>query len=168
MLKDIEVKKSGKTGFGAFAKKNFKKGSLVIDSVPGRIVHRKDAKYITPKSERWDYYDANHYYFMGDPEYHINHSCNPNVYIKNKNIYAMQDIKKGQEIFFDYSINALDFDNPIHGVNFSWKMKCNCGSKNCRKIVEGNFFKLPKGLQKKYLPYLDNWFKKKFKNKRLI
>ena len=73
----------------------------------------------------------------------------------------MKDIRKGQEIFFDYSISAIPIGHPIHGSNFSWKMKCQCKSKNCRKIVEGDFFKLPKELQIKYLPYLDSWFKNK-------
>lgn len=36
--------------------------------------------------------------------------------------------------------------------------ECHCGSKNCRKIYQGNFFKLSIDLQIKYLPYLDNWF----------
>ncbi|HIJ10901.1 TPA: SET domain-containing protein [Candidatus Woesearchaeota archaeon] len=165
MFKDIEIKKSGRTGFGAYAKKGFKKGILILRIIPGRIVHRKDAKHITPKSERWDNYDADHFYFMGDPEYYINHSCDPNVYVKNMKIYAMKDIKKGQEIFFDYSINAVKFDYPIHNTNFSWKIKCKCNSDGCRKVVEGDFFRLPKEIQKKYIPFLDNWFKKKFKNK---
>ncbi len=43
-------------------------------------------------------------------------------------IFASQDIKKGEEITFDYSSTEAD---PY------WKMKCKCGSFNCRKIING-------------------------------
>lgn len=92
---------------------------------------------------------------MQAPEKYINHSCDPNVFVKSENgarkVYAMRDIPQGEEIAYDYSING-DNDGMF---------ECHCGSKHCRKIYQGNFFKLPKTLQRKYLPYLDDWFVKK-------
>lgn len=61
---------------------------------------------------------------------------------------AIHDIKKGDEITYDYSINGYNDGTFI----------CHCGAKNCRKIYQGNFFKLPLDVQQRYLPYLDDWF----------
>jgi len=89
---------------------------------------------------------------MGIPERFVNHSCNPNTYHKEKKDIAIRNIKKGEEITSDYSVN---------GIN-NWKIKCLCKSKNCRKIVYGDFFKLPKKIQKQKRKYLEKWFKEKF------
>ena len=96
------------------------------------------------------------YLIFGYPERCINHSCDPNVFEYKRKVIAMRNIKNGEEITFDYSICSID----------DWRMKCHCGSQNCRKTVRGNFFKLPQKLQIEYLPYLDEWFKKEF-NKKL-
>jgi len=153
MLKGLEVRKSKIGKRGVFSKKDFRKGELILRTVPGAIIHNDDFKYVSPHSERWNYYDESHYYFMSDPEFYINHSCNPNVFLKDFKLCAMKPIKKGEEICYDYSLDGID----------EWKMKCNCGAKRCRKIIDGRYFKLPKKLQKEYLPYLPKWFRKAFR-----
>jgi hypothetical protein len=94
---------------------------------------------------------------MQPPEKYINHSCNPNSYTKTikgvRKVFAMENIKKGEEITYDYSINGYN----------DGTFQCNCGSENCRKRYQGNFFKLPKKIQLKYLTYLDGWFVKEHK-----
>ena len=47
------------------------------------------------------------------PASYINHSCDPNVYVKNRSIkvkdyYSFRDIKKGEEITVDYAAGAAD------------------------------------------------------------
>ncbi len=73
---------------------------------------------------------------------YINHSCNPNsgLIIKNEkvNLIAIKNIKNGKEITYDYS-TTINEDN--------WKMRCNCGSKICRKIIK-DFKYLPKNIKK--------------------
>ena len=64
----------------------------------------------------------------------------------------MKPINKGEEITIDYAMNNID----------NWRMKCNCGSKNCRKII-GSFNMLDERTQKKYLPYVTEWTKKQYK-----
>jgi len=72
----------------------------------------------------------------------INHSCNPNSGIKNdRELVAIRDIKKDEEIRFDYS-TSMDED--------CWTMECKCGSKNCRGIIK-DFKYLPTDLRQKYL-----------------
>jgi len=79
---------------------------------------------------------------IGYDKYLVNHSCNLNAGIKNNVIlFAIKNIKKGEEIKFDYS-TTVDEDD--------WTMKCECHQKNCRKIIK-DFKYLPKNTQKKYL-----------------
>ena len=159
MVSKIVVKKSGIDRKGVFATKDIKKGEVVNVWHPKQIIFEEDMNKL-PKDEQ------NHttptgdgkYMVMGIPERYVNHSCDPNTYVKNKKDMALKDIKKGEEITSDYSISGID----------DWKMDCLCGSKNCRKIVYGDFFKLPIEMQRKYIPYLEDWFKEKFRDKLKI
>ncbi|RLE47727.1 SET domain-containing protein, partial [Candidatus Woesearchaeota archaeon] len=55
----------------------------------------------------------------------INHSCNPNCETININghiwIVALRDIRKGEELSYDYGYSLDDFEEH----------PCHCGSKNC-------------------------------------
>ena len=58
---------------------------------------------------------------------HMNHHCEANAACDvGSNFVAIMDIKKGEEIFLDYS---LLISNP------AYSMKCACGSKKCRKLI---------------------------------
>jgi uncharacterized protein len=63
----------------------------------------------------------------------MNHSCNYNVgFDKVGNFVTARNIKQGEELLLDY---GLFFSDP------KFKMKCMCGSKNCRKFITGNDWK---------------------------
>jgi uncharacterized protein len=82
----------------------------------------------------------------------INHSCNPNIGVKNKvKIIALKNIKKGEELVFDYGI--VD-DNNNH------RMKCNCHSPNCRKVITGRDWQIPE-IQKRYKNLFPAFIKRK-------
>ena len=71
----------------------------------------------------------------------FNHSCDPNGGIrKTSELFALRDIKKGEEITYDYSTTIA----PTR-----WHMKCRCGSKNCRKVL-GDVLSIPKAQLNKY------------------
>lgn len=149
---NVTVKKSPVHGFGVYADKDFKIGDTVLIIDDTHVV--TDESKLTPQQHEYDcdYLSNGKVILMQDPERLINHSCDPNTYVKTINnlrhVLAMKDIKKGKEITYDYTING-DNDGTF---------KCNCGSKNCRGVYQGKFFKLPKDIQLKYLPYLDDWF----------
>lgn len=155
-MSNLIVRKISGNGKGAFALKDFKKGDLITRSV-GKIISIDEALKMSS-------YSLNHmsavskgkFILMKTPAKYINHSCNPNVYETEKKIIAARKIKKGEELTFDYSLNG------VTGID-DWKMRCRCKSKKCRKMIHGEFFRLPKELQKKYVPYLDSWFRKEFK-----
>lgn len=65
----------------------------------------------------------------------INHSCNPNCGIRNKNeLHALRDIAVNEEITFDYSTTV--------GGDIAWQMPCACGADTCRKTI-GNVLSIP-------------------------
>jgi hypothetical protein len=89
-----------------------------------------------------------------DPSYplsQLNHSCNPNIGQRGKiRFYALRDIRKGEEMTFDYSTSEAETD---------WTMKCHCGSKKCRKTITSIQF-LPENIYSDYLPYIPTYFQK--------
>ena len=81
----------------------------------------------------------------------LNHSCNPNVGVRGEITFvAMRNIKAGEELTIDYAM--IDDDN--------YRMKCNCGTKNCRKIVTGKDWER-KDLQRKYGRYFASFLREK-------
>ena len=62
----------------------------------------------------------------------INHCCDPNCEAIEEDdrifIYAMCDIKPGEELFYDY---AMEIDEPITEES-KRKFACRCGASNCR------------------------------------
>jgi SET domain-containing protein len=157
-MKNVAVKKSRISGKGVFSSKNFREGEVILEIDDSYVV--SDPSRLTKEQHEFelDYLADGKIVIMQVPEKYMNHSCDPNSYVKTVNgirkVFAMRDIQKGEEIVGDYSINGHN----------EGTFKCRCGSKNCRLVYQGNFFKLPKALQKKYLPYLDDWFVEQFKD----
>lgn len=84
----------------------------------------------------------NLYIDVEEPGRFVNHSCNPNAGIQDNTVLiALQDIPKGEEIYFDYS-TTMDEDH--------WTMPCKCGDENCRESIK-DFRHLPSHLKQKYL-----------------
>jgi len=136
----IIVKKSSVHNKGVFAKKNIKKGTKIIEYVGKKITKKesdiladkvlddsiknpeKGAVYIFTLNAKWDI-DGN---VSWNPAKYINHSCNPNCETTNYDeehiwIEAIRDIKKGEELNYNYGYELEDYK----------KHPCKCGSKNC-------------------------------------
>ncbi len=151
-MKSVEIKNSNIQGKGVYACKNFKNGSCVLKIDDSHVI--TDITTLTKEQYELhcDYLSDGTVILMQEPEVYINHSCDPNTYVKTINkvreVLAMRDIKAGDEITYDYAING---DN-------AGTFDCKCNAKSCRRVYTGSFFKLPIELQLKYLPYLDDWF----------
>jgi len=152
-MERVYIGQTKNTGKGVFAKAHIKKGEVVFvfrgervkyNSRPGYQVGQRwlgvgDRLWIKPSKD--------------NPGYYINHSCQPNAGIKGTaTIVAMRDIGKDEEVTIDYSTTEED---P------TWKMRCNCGMDNCRKIIKSIQF-LPEKLFNKYRSFIPRFFQQSY------
>ena len=135
----IVVKNSSIHNKGVFAKKDIPKGTRIIEYVGEKITKAesdrradkvleaskkdttKGAVYIFELNKRYDI-DGN---VSWNTAGLINHSCDPNCEAEGARghiwITAIRDIKKGEELSYNYGYDIEDFgDHP-----------CKCGSKKC-------------------------------------
>lgn len=101
--------------------------------------------------------DDTKYLDLYEPYVFFNHSCEPNsAIIKQHELVAIKEIKKGEEITFDYSATEWtdasfsEWTDP-HDKNYQkWEIVCRCGSSSCRKLID-DFASLPSSLQALYV-----------------
>jgi len=155
----VEIIKTEKYGKAVFAKAKIKKGEF-IGAFNGKIYEAERAMLLPDvpplragrhavqfEPKKWR--DGK---VKGLARY-IAHSCNPNCGIKNMfEVVAMKDIKKGEEITWDYAMTE----------NSDFRMKCMCGAKSCRKII-GAYSMLSPKVRKKYKGYISEWLTQKQK-----
>ena len=125
-------KKSGINNLGLFAKGDINKGEKVIEYKGRKFTHKQ-----VEENDRFDNSKAiylftlnERYVLDGDTKTntakYINHSCNPNCEVDIINgkiwIIAIKDIKKGDELSYDY---GFGYDADFR------QFPCKCGSKNC-------------------------------------
>jgi hypothetical protein len=138
MEKGLIVDKTN-NGKGILATKNFLKGRVYS----AKHVYKTGGKFAdnTFRFGPESYLSPTGY--IGD---FLNHSCKPNVGLRKRNnklfLISLRNIKSGEEIFLDYS--------TIIGDDDIWKMKCKCGSKDCRGVIK-NFGSLAENLQEAYI-----------------
>lgn len=149
----VEVKPSSIEGLGLFAARAFEIGQRirkvnVLREITAGAPLRPEA------GERFDHcdYPDGKVLLIGYPDRHLNHSCDPNAFVKHEGdasyIVARRGIQAGEEITCDYNIN-------ISGGT-AWP--CHCGSARCLGTVMGDFFLLPPEIQLEYRPLLAEWF----------
>ena len=146
-MKLYKIKKSNIDNKGLYAAKNIKAGKIVI-YYKGKLVTKKEVE----KNPKFDNDKAiylfiinNRYDMDGDFEYNdarlINHSCNPNCEVDGKGlklwIFALRDIKKGEELSYDY---GFGYDKDYN------QFICKCGAKNCVGYIvrEGSRWRIKK------------------------
>lgn len=162
----IHIRKSKMHGKGLFASQDIKKGETVF------IIKGKKVKFLIDTKKKakvaglnWVGISKNEWRNPSKHCVYFNHSCDANTAIKGHvTVVALKNIKKGEEVTFDYSTTEADI---------FWRFKCNCGAKNCRKVVESIQF-LSKNTYRHYMPYIPKYFRKvynefcytNFKNKK--
>lgn len=151
----IYIGESKLHGKGLLASRNIKKGETIF------IIRGKKVKFLINNKRQanlaglnWVGWGKNTWIDPAKYCIYFNHSCNPNSALRKKvTVIALRDIKKDEEVTFDYSLNEGDI---------FWHMKCNCGSKNCRGIIRSIQF-LPKKIFNKRKKYVPKYFQKIFK-----
>jgi SET domain-containing protein len=146
MHKLILVKESAIHHKGVFAKEDIPKGIKVIEYVGDKLTKEESDKRADEqllRAEKNPEYEGLVYIFELDDKYdidgnvpendakYINHSCDPNCEIDIIDghiwIISKKDIKKGEELFYNYGYDPEDFqDHP-----------CLCGAENCVGYIVG-------------------------------
>tara|TARA_B000000565_G_C23476862_1_gene258254 strand:- start:5 stop:448 length:444 start_codon:yes stop_codon:yes gene_type:complete len=131
-VKLYKVKKSLIDKNGLYANRDIKKGTKIIE-YKGKIITSKQSE----KNPKFDngkaiyLFNINKKYDLdGDFKFNtarlINHSCDPNCEVFGSGlkvwVYAMKDIRKGEELSYDY---GFGFDKDFKNY------PCKCGSKKC-------------------------------------
>ena len=146
-MKLYKVKKSNIDNRGLYAAERIKAGTKII-YYKGKIITKKE----TERNPKYDndkaiyLFNLNSRYDLdGDFSYNtarlINHSCNPNCEVAGKGlklwIFALRDIKKGEELSYDY---GFGFDENYKDFI------CKCRSNNCCGYIvrEGSRWRIKK------------------------
>jgi hypothetical protein len=141
-------------GKGIFANEKIRKDDIILQFDDSRIVDEENPlkPELGEQEHHCDYLAGGKVVLLKSPERYINHSCTPNAYIKwiegKRYLLARRNLKQGEEIYVDYCIDCSG------GVDLT----CNCSSKDCRKEVYTDFFRLPLGKQIEYFEYLSQWY----------
>ncbi|MEK9160163.1 MAG: SET domain-containing protein [Patescibacteria group bacterium] len=138
-LEKITVADSRIAGRGVYAKEDIRKGEPILD-FRGPIITLEEA-LARPVDGCPLQIGAEIYLDLPEPDVLVNHSCMPNAGLRKFTLTALTEIRRGTEIFFDYS-TTMDEDN--------WTLPCACGAETCRGIVT-DFKFLPPDLQEEYL-----------------
>ena len=146
--KYLVFKKSKIHNLGAYAARDIRKGTRIIEYI-GRPLTKKKAQ--TELEDRNGYVFTINKFFDIDgsvrwnPARYINHGCDANAesdVIEDRVwILATRSIRKGEEVLYNYNYDLVDaFDNP-----------CRCGAENCvGYIVDDDYWpKLRKLIEKR-------------------
>jgi uncharacterized protein len=131
-----------KFGKGIFAARDIKIGELIMN-FKGMIISGNELGKVAKKGRNalTDPLQVSDDRFMLilSPYVLVNHSCDPNSGLKNiTKLVAIKNIKKGDEIFLDYSSVWLE------------GFRCRCGSRYCRGYIS-EFDSIPKLTQRRYI-----------------
>ncbi|MBW2981976.1 SET domain-containing protein [Candidatus Woesearchaeota archaeon] len=151
--KIIEIKKTKEKGKGLFASEDIKK-ETVIFHFEGKIGNDAETNPESLQINEDKFLESTMLF-----DDNLNHSCDPNCYIDwdKLNLVALKDIKKGEELTFNYCTSDWDDANLLEDCSF----ECKCGSKNCIGKMKG-FRYLTFEQKKKIEKYLSPFLKKKF------
>lgn len=134
----VTVRRSGVHGRGLFAARDLPKGTYVMEYRGERVAKREGSRRTDAQWERGRVYTfelSRRFDLDGSPRWNLarlaNFSCDPNCESHNERgrriwIVALRDIRKGQEITYDYNFSLVD-PPP----------RCRCGSRRCRGYIVG-------------------------------
>lgn len=139
-------------GDGLFADRDYAVDEVILDwGTEGEIIDQKEfyGNYlyydnaIQTGEDSWIFHPIARY---------INHSCEPNCKVSDKNFVAVESIQKGNEIIIDYSSTE----------NSKWiaRFDCLCGHNNCRKTIK-SFWMLDEKDKSNMKNLLSEWIKEK-------
>lgn len=149
------VKKSSVDGTGVFAGRDFEVGETICMFGGQRVSVQelRDKIALGRDDLSCDSFQLGEreYLLLDEPYVYVNHSCVPNAGFKNETeMVALVDIKKGDELFFDYSTTEWTPQEFTEYDYSEWPMPCRCGTVSCRRLVTC-FVCLPEEVRERHL-----------------
>jgi hypothetical protein len=118
----VDIRESGISGRGVFARRRFRKGETVFRWDVSRKIRRDAIELVSGEDRHFlNPFDEEFFIVVAEPERYVNHSCANNTRVEHFTDVATRDILPGEEITSDYRSGgaAIDFE-------------CSCGAPNCR------------------------------------
>jgi hypothetical protein len=149
LFTNIRIVETGNKGKSIFADENIKKGDSIFSFI-GVTVPSEEGSYKSLQInkdlclESTEGFDNN-----------LNHSCAPNCFIdfeqnpKQPVLVALRDIKKGEELSFDYNTTDYDLNDPRAMYSFL----CHCQAPDCVGEIRGYKSLMPEQ-KRKISPFL--------------
>lgn len=148
-MSSVIVKESPIHGKGVFAARDFKKGDTINKWNTSTILRDDELPTLLDSQQRNISYIGNdNYVVLQVPELFVNHSCEPNAFVRNACDVARRNIKKGEEITINFS---------LEGVEGSFA--CNCRTSSCRGTITGDLRALNPQLLQQETEFLPTWHK---------
>jgi hypothetical protein len=122
MQDDIEIRKSGISGRGVFARCRFRKGETVFRWDLSRKIRRDEIDSLSAEERHFlNPFDEDYFVVVEEPERFVNHSCVNNTRVEYFTDVAVRDILPEEETTSDYRSGGATID-----------FLCGCGAPNCR------------------------------------
>lgn len=140
----VEVKSQGTLQeHGVFAKQKFRKCDFIGFFEGEEVYNRTNMSlqfapnfYVEPS--------------LTTPFRNLNHSCDANAFLWDRNLYARRQIDKDQEITIDYNCSEFELFAPF---------QCNCGTEACVGCIRGYNF-LSQDERERRREWVPSWLKK--------
>jgi uncharacterized protein len=132
-MNTFEIRPTKTKGQGLYALHHFEANQVIL-KFAGKVLTKAEV-YALPNTDSYLQISPDLYLDLtGDLSHFVNHSCNPNTYVKiisrTAALISTRAIKPNEELSFDYSMTSTETPED-------WQMKCGCGSWNCRKNISG-------------------------------
>lgn len=134
------IRESKIHGRGVFATRKIPAGALVIEYTGDRLSSKQAVKRYNPSPDN----PTHTFYFSlengkvidgGNEARWINHACEPNCEAREESgrifIYALRDIRRGEELNYDYGLVVEERYTP----SIKRAYACLCGAGSCRHTM---------------------------------
>jgi len=149
----IKIRETSNRGKGMFAVEPISQGEVVV-IWGGNYVNKQQAEKAQREGKLVMQFDEDLFFIEDRGEsnaYFINHSCDPNVWMKDAfTLEARRNINTDEELVADYVLWETD-ENKVS------KWECRCGTLYCRHIITGKdwrLLELQEGYKGHFLPLI--------------
>jgi len=150
---DVYVKSSPIHGLGVFARRTFATGETILVREERAVTPEQPLDVANGELEQHcDRLDGGRQVYLGAPGRYINHSCEPNAFLRRQDgltyVVALKPIRPHEEVVRHYGVNRREGE----------ALACNCGAETCLGTLPNDFFGLPLAVQVELSPLLSSWF----------